>query len=167
MAPSASRLYAYASGPFSQARPTVSQITMRVTYLQIKGGIPTERVACCKCDCGCGSKAVKTAKPVQYDNGEIELVATDLATGGFGHAWGHERVYTNRLSRHYDARQGFGWLVRGWPYLVQKDSTTFVFVQDNDEAVWFDYSAGTGLYTPRHGRSSPSRTTRRITSSTW
>ncbi len=146
------QLYAFMSGP-GTSNPQVSQITLRVHYLQKLDATPPESAPPCPgdCDCPCKGKKAATDNPVEYGSGQIELAVADLGAGGFGHAWGHERVYSNRLSRYSDIRQGFNWLVRGWPYLMQKDSTTFVFVRTTDEAVWFDYNSGTGVYTPRHG----------------
>jgi hypothetical protein len=126
----------------------ISKIEMRIYYLAKKADPKAEKAppcdSGCACDCGCTSEL-----PVRYANGEVELEVTDIATSGFGLPWGQRRTFSNQLSHHADVGQGFGWLMSAWPYLVQKTGGAIVFVEDNNNAVWFDSSMGS--YTARHG----------------
>ena len=88
---------------------------------------------CCEC---CMDDA--SASPVRYFNGEVQLAVADLAAGGFGRAWGHERVYSNRLSGDHDFGNGFNWLVRQWAYLSEDAAGAISVVRGTREAVWFD-----------------------------
>ncbi len=79
-----------------------------------------------------------SASPVRYFNGEVQLAVADLAAGGFGRAWGHERVYSNRLSGDHDFGNGFNWLVRQWAYLSEDAAGAISVVRGTRQAVWFD-----------------------------
>ncbi|OYV85990.1 MAG: hypothetical protein B7Z73_12545 [Planctomycetia bacterium 21-64-5] len=67
--------------------------------------------------------------------------------GGYGDAWGHTRIYSNRLSSDYDFGNGYNWLVRQWAYLVQQ-GTTIVVMRGTRSSLWFDLVGG--VYVPRY-----------------
>lgn len=100
--------------------------------------------ACCDC---CMEDA--SAFPVRYFNGEIQLHVTDLAAGGFGRGWGHERVYSNRWSGDFDFGGGYNWAVKQWAYLSEDAAGAIAVVRGTRETVWFDLVAGS--YVGRYG----------------
>ncbi|MBL7041600.1 MAG: RHS repeat-associated core domain-containing protein [Pirellulaceae bacterium] len=95
---------------------------------------------------------VCSEEPVRYVNGEVQLRTTDLASGGFGGSWSHDRVYSNQLPADHDYGNGYNWLIRRWPHLIQKEDGSIVFVQSTREAVWFDLVSGSyvGRYGAKH-----------------
>lgn len=91
---------------------------------------------------------IAIAYPVRYENGQIQLVETDLSSDGFGGTWVHQRSYCNQLSANEDVGQGFNWLVFNCPYLVD-DAGTIIVVRSTTSSLWFDPSGGG--YVTRHG----------------
>lgn len=57
--------------------------------------------------------------PVRYANGEIALSVDDLASNGFGVAWGHRRSFASGQSHSESLGNGFNWHVQQWPYLIK------------------------------------------------
>ena len=89
-------------------------------------------------------------EPIRYVNGEIRMVVRDLFSGGFGLPWGHLRSYTNQLAESHDFGNGYNWLVKTWPYLVEDGETAMAAVFDAMQAFWFDEGEG-GADTARYG----------------
>jgi hypothetical protein len=77
---------------------------------------------------------------VRYFNGEIRLVADDLGSGGFGLPWGHQGVYSNRLSESYDFGNGYNWKITHWPYVVDDGDRKGVVFEPR-VAFWFEEQA--------------------------
>ena len=90
-----------------------------------------------------------SGNPIRYHSGQIRLVENDLASGGFGRMWGHQRIYSNQLDDNYDFGNGTNWMVRGWAYLVQVDGSEMAAVITPWQTFWFDENAGS--YDPKHG----------------
>ncbi|MEO8498941.1 MAG: RHS repeat-associated core domain-containing protein, partial [Planctomycetota bacterium] len=105
--------------------------------------IPPPCEDACACECGC------SAAPVRYVNGEVQLDVTDLSAGGFGGMWRQQRVYSNQLPHDHDYGNGFNWLVRQWPYLIEKTGGSIVFVQSTRDALWFNFDGVN--YVAQHG----------------
>jgi len=66
------------------------------------------------------------------------MAVTDLSSGGFGRPWAHRRSYSNQLLEDQDFGNGYNWLVKAWPYVVEEDADTVVVVFDSRQAFWFD-----------------------------
>ncbi len=106
------------------------------------------------CDCACASTGAPqpgaagflppdyTYYPVRYMNGEIRYSEQDLGAGGYGHGWGHTRIYANQLSHAADIGQGPYWLAKEWPYLIQKGDGEIVYMRGVNEVIWFTESGG-------------------------
>jgi len=67
---------------------------------------------------------------------------------GFGEPWGHTRIYSNRLSSDFDFGNGYNWLVRQWPYLVDQGGA-IVVMRGTRSTLWFDLVGG--VYVGRYG----------------
>jgi hypothetical protein len=83
------------------------------------------------------------------------MVVDDLAAGGCGGscgsvaAWGHRRVYSNRLPGNTDFGNGYHWVVEQLPVLLREDATTIMVLFEPIRAFWFDESGG--QFTVRYG----------------
>ncbi len=116
---------------------------------------PGDTHANCACECA-DTGAPRTAigesetssEPVRYMNGELRYSEMDLGVGGYGHAWGHTRIYANQLSHAVDLGHGAYWLIKEHPYLIQKSDGEIVYVRGVNEVIWFTESGGN--YTPRY-----------------
>ncbi|HQU42472.1 MAG TPA: hypothetical protein PK867_06650, partial [Pirellulales bacterium] len=84
-----------------------------------------------------------------YGNGEIQLATTDLSVSGFGLDFGHTRIFSNRLNGDFDFGNGYNWLVRDLPQLIEEDATTVLMLQGTRGAMWFDLVGGS--YVGRYG----------------
>ncbi|MGH7227542.1 MAG: RHS repeat-associated core domain-containing protein, partial [Gemmataceae bacterium] len=87
--------------------------------------------------------------PVHYGNGEIQLAVTDLSVSGFGLDFGHTRIFSNRLNGDFDFGNGYNWLVRDLPQLIEEDDNTVLMLQGTRGAMWFDLIGG--KYVGRYG----------------
>lgn len=94
-----------------------------------------------------------SSQPVRYFNGELQLAVADLSASGFGDPWEHRRIYSNQMSNDYDFGNGFNWLVRQWPYLIEDAGGSITFVRAGRGSLWFDPN-GLGGYVGRHGAKS-------------
>ena len=94
---------------------------------------------------------------MRYSNGEILLVARDLAFKSFGLHWGHTRSYGNLVTNPGTGRNGNSWFVKEWPKLVPIDSDpeqpnqppTLALIWVINETLWFDRNPETGAYKAR------------------
>lgn len=86
--------------------------------------------------------------PVRYFNGELQLSADDLASGGYGKEFGHTRIFSNRLGADRDFGNGINWMVRQLPQAYQEGSSVMV-LRGTRSATWFDQGGG-GQYTARY-----------------
>lgn len=88
-------------------------------------------------------------RPVRYGNGEITLATTDLSAAGFGQEFGHTRIFSNRLGGDWDYGNGYNWLVRQLPKLLQLGANTVMVVRGTRSTDWFDLV--NGVYVGRYG----------------
>ncbi|MGH7139896.1 MAG: hypothetical protein ACREHD_29510, partial [Pirellulales bacterium] len=88
-------------------------------------------------------------RPVRYGNGEITLATTDLSAAGFGQEFGHTRIFSNRLGGDWDYGNGYNWLIRQLPKLVQIGGNSIMVVRGTRSTVWFDLV--NGVYVGRYG----------------
>ncbi|HVA45187.1 MAG TPA: RHS repeat-associated core domain-containing protein [Pirellulales bacterium] len=88
-------------------------------------------------------------RPVRYGNGEITLANTDLTASGFGQEFGHTRIFSNRLGGDWDYGNGYNWLVRQLPKLMQLGASTIMVVRGTRSTDWFDMI--NGVYVGRFG----------------
>ncbi|OYV87544.1 MAG: hypothetical protein B7Z73_09930, partial [Planctomycetia bacterium 21-64-5] len=88
-------------------------------------------------------------RPVRYGNGEITLANTDLTASGFGQEFGHTRIFSNRLGGDTDYGNGYNWLIRDLPHLVEQGASTIMVVRGTRSTDWFDMI--NGVYVGRYG----------------
>lgn len=94
---------------------------------------PPER-ECCWAKCG----GQCSPGPVLYATGELQYVARDLVSDGYGASWGHTRSFANRISPTTTIGNGFNWLVNQWSYLVIKPWTGDASIQGRSlSSLWF------------------------------
>ncbi|HEX5442918.1 MAG TPA: hypothetical protein VFW87_03770, partial [Pirellulales bacterium] len=105
--------------------------------LCLTGTAYLEKAPVCTCSCSCQCHAAKPGGgqslggggpvegvpsagaapvqisdgPIRYATGEVVIEADDLASGGFGTAWGHHRSFSSRLNANQDFGNGFNWQV--------------------------------------------------------
>ncbi|HUY90331.1 MAG TPA: RHS repeat-associated core domain-containing protein [Pirellulales bacterium] len=79
-----------------------------------------------------------SGRPVRYFNGEIQLATTDLSASGFGLDFGQTRIFSNRLGGDVDYGNGYNWLVRQLPQLVEQAAGTIMVLRGTRSALWFD-----------------------------
>lgn len=91
----------------------------------------------------------ESGSPVRYFNGEIQLAMTDLSASGFGAEFGQTRIFSNRLGGDVDYGNGYNWLVRQLPQLVQQGVDTILVLRGTRSALWFDLRSG--VYIGRYG----------------
>ena len=84
--------------------------------------------------------------PVRYATGQIQLVESDIRSGGFGVAWGHQRSYGNKISEDGTGINGAGWRVRQLGYLqfdAGSGGNQIAVTLGADTVLWFQPN-GTG-----------------------
>ena len=59
----------------------------------------------------------------------------DLASGGFGTAWGHHRSFSNRLGVNQEFGNGYNWQIAHLPWLEPQAGGTLVVVGHNHEGI--------------------------------
>ncbi|WP_428936903.1 hypothetical protein [Fontivita pretiosa] len=100
--------------------------------------------------------------PVNYLDGSLTHVSTDLSTEAFGWGFGHTRRWTNRGSVGYQNVNGAGFVVTEQPRLVahgyENDYWTGLVpevvqvVLSASTSAWFDRALFGGSYVPRFSR---------------
>ena len=103
------------------------------------------------CDCSCDCRDGNSPKPIRYSNGEIQMTVDDLAGSGFGFAWGHTRVYNNRLSANFNFDNGYNWMVRQWANLVKINSDLSEIKVAISPRETYNFVLTSGVYVARHG----------------
>jgi hypothetical protein len=103
------------------------------------------------CDCSCDCQNGSSSKPVRYNNGEIQMTVDDLAGSGFGFAWGHTRVYNNRLSANFNYGNGYNWMIRQWANLVKVNSDLSEIKVAISPRETYNFVLTSGVYVARHG----------------
>ncbi|HEX7375607.1 MAG TPA: hypothetical protein VF278_00770 [Pirellulales bacterium] len=86
---------------------------------------------------------------MRYGNGEITLAVTDLSALGFGLDFTHTRIFSNRLADDTDFGNGYNWLIRDLPHLVEIGADTVMVVRGTRSTNWFDLI--NGVYVARFG----------------
>ncbi|HEX7375606.1 MAG TPA: RHS repeat-associated core domain-containing protein [Pirellulales bacterium] len=133
------------------------------------GGIDCTTDCHCVCNCPCCKNGTQvpmaapqtavpnspmhipdvSGRPVRYGNGEITLAVTDLSALGFGLDFTHTRIFSNRLADDTDFGNGYNWLIRDLPHLVEIGADTVMVVRGTRSTNWFDLIDG--VYVARFG----------------
>jgi RHS repeat-associated protein len=99
-------------------------------------------------DCTDHSSSSYSGQPVRYASGQIRLVEQDLASNGFGVAWGHTRSYSNRVTAPDQGLNGSSWFVKEAPQVANlnpgadPNQATMVVMGVINDALWFDWVQG-------------------------
>ncbi len=85
---------------------------------------------------------------VRYADGTIQLTNPDLASAGFGNAWGQTRNWSNNPGYYGANLTGAGWNVSQMPFLQQQPGSVVALVGSGVNAYMFQLS--NGVYLPEN-----------------
>jgi hypothetical protein len=69
-----------------------------------------------------------SAFPIRYSNGEVRILARDLAFEAFGQEWGHTRSYSNQLTVQDRGINGNSWFIKECPQVGQDANGNLVVI---------------------------------------
>src|SRR5579863_345577 len=95
-------------------------------------------------------RKTSSSAPIRYASGEINVAATDVASGGYGVPWGHTRSFASRQSVNETIGQGFCWKVQEWSYLIAQLGGSVIIQGRPNSSLWFAPQAN-GMYAPLLG----------------